>query len=110
MKDALLGGLDPALVRKTLLDAADVAAAMTLPRFRTSLAVDNKWTTGFDPVTEADREAERAIRELIAERFPDHGLIGEEWDPKQSDGPFAWIIDRSTAPCSSSPASRSGAR
>jgi len=93
MNDALLGGLDPALVRQTLLDAADVAAAMTLPRFRTNLAVDNKWTEGFDPVTEADREAERAIRELIAGRFPDHGLIGEEWDPKRSDGRFAWIID-----------------
>lgn len=93
MNDPLLGGLDPAIVRQTLLDAADVAAAMTLPRFRTNVAVDNKWTEGFDPVTEADREAERAIRELIAERFPEHGLIGEEWDPKESDGRFAWIID-----------------
>ena len=93
MNDTRLGGLDAALIRKTLLDAADVAAAMTLPRFRTNLAVDNKWTDGFDPVTEADREAERAIRELIAERFPDHGLIGEEWAPKPSDSRFAWIID-----------------
>jgi histidinol phosphatase-like enzyme (inositol monophosphatase family) len=93
MNDTQLGGLDPAIVRQTLLDAADVAAAMTLPRFRTNLAVDNKWTEGFDPVTEADREAERAIRELIAARFPAHGLIGEEWDPKETGGRFAWIID-----------------
>ncbi len=93
MNDTQLGGLDPAIVRQTLLDAADVAAAMTLPRFRTNLAVDNKWTEGFDPVTEADREAERAIRELIAARFPDHGLIGEEWDAKETDSRFAWIID-----------------
>ena len=93
MNDTRLGGLDPDLIRKTLLDAADVAAVMTLPRFRTNLAVDNKWTEGFDPVTEADREAERVIREMIAERFPDHGLIGEEWDAKESSGRFAWIID-----------------
>lgn len=93
MNDTQLGGLDAALVRKTLLDAADVAAAMTLPRFRTPLAVDNKWTEGFDPVTEADREAERVIREMIADRFPDHGLIGEEWDEKPGAGRFAWIID-----------------
>ena len=93
MSDTHLGGLDPALVRKTLLDAADVAAAMTLPRFRANVAVDNKWTEGFDPVTEADREAERVIREMIAGRFPSHGLIGEEWAPKEGNGRFAWIID-----------------
>lgn len=93
MNDSRLGGLDTALIRKTLLDAADVAAAMTLPRFRQGIAVDNKWDEGFDPVTEADREAERAIRELIAERFPDHGLIGEEWPAKEGNGRFAWIID-----------------
>ena len=93
MNDTQLGGLDPALGRKTLLDAADVAAAMTLPRFRANVAVDNKWTEGFDPVTEAHREAERVIREMIAERIPTHGLIGEEWDDKVGDGRFAWIID-----------------
>jgi len=93
MNDPKLGGLDPALVRQTLLDAADVAAAMTLPRFRTNVAVDNKWTEGFDPVTDADREAERVIREMIAARFPGHALIGEEWDDTAGDGRFAWIID-----------------
>ncbi|MHB1104098.1 MAG: histidinol-phosphatase [Devosia sp.] len=93
MSEELLGGLDPAIVRRTLLDAADVAAAITLPRFRQGIAVDNKWTKGFDPVTEADREAERAIRELIAGRFPDHSLVGEEWDPKETGSRFAWIID-----------------
>jgi histidinol phosphatase-like enzyme (inositol monophosphatase family) len=93
MNDTLLGGLDAATVRKTLLDAADLGAAMTLPRFRQGIAVDNKWTDGFDPVTEADREAERAIREMIAERFPDHSLIGEEWAPKRTASPFTWIID-----------------
>lgn len=93
MTDTSLGGLAADLVRSTLLDAAEIAAAVTLPRFRKDIAVDNKWSVGFDPVTEADREAETAIRELIGARFPDHGIIGEEWDDKQSTGRFAWIID-----------------
>jgi histidinol phosphatase-like enzyme (inositol monophosphatase family) len=93
MNDTPLGGLDPALVRKTLLDAADIAATMTLPRFRSGLAVDNKEASGFDPVTEADRQAELAIRELIGKRFPDHSLIGEEWEDKSGAAPYAWIID-----------------
>ncbi|HEY4202407.1 MAG TPA: histidinol-phosphatase [Devosiaceae bacterium] len=88
-----LGGIPAESVLQTLLDAAAVAAAETMPRFRTSLAVENKWSTGFDPVTEADKSAETAIRHLIAARFPEHGLIGEEWEPKQTDDPCQWIID-----------------
>lgn len=91
--DTALGGLSADLVRTTLLDAAEIAAGHTLPRFRSGLAVDNKEAGGFDPVTEADREAELAIRELLGMRFPDHAIIGEEWDDKQGSGPFAWIID-----------------
>jgi histidinol phosphatase-like enzyme (inositol monophosphatase family) len=93
MIDTQLGGLDADIVRRTLLDAAEMAAAHTLPRFRSGITVDNKWTVGFDPVTEADREAELAVRKLIGERFPDHGLIGEEWENKPTDGRFAWVID-----------------
>ena len=92
MTDQLFG-LDADLVRNTLLDAATVAAEHTLPRFRTPLAVDNKLASGFDPVTDADREAERAIRVLLAERFPDHGIIGEELDDKTTTGRYSWIID-----------------
>jgi len=93
MSDEQLGGLDRDAVRKLLLDAADVAAAMTLPRFRANVAVDNKLADGFDPVTEADREAERVIRELIASRYPEHAIIGEEWDAKATGSRFTWIVD-----------------
>jgi fructose-1,6-bisphosphatase/inositol monophosphatase family enzyme len=93
MEDTSLGGLTADLVRRTLLDAAEIAAAVTLPRFRKDIAVDNKWDVGFDPVTEADRQAELAIRELIGNRFPDHAIIGEEWDDKPGSSRFAWIID-----------------
>ena len=93
MSDPKLGGLSADAVRNALLAAADVAATRTLAGFRTPLAVDNKWTTGFDPVTAADRDAELEIRALLGERFPDHGIIGEEWDPKASAGSFDWIVD-----------------
>jgi histidinol phosphatase-like enzyme (inositol monophosphatase family) len=93
MNDSQLAGLDADAVRRTLLDAAEIAAAMTLPRFRTPLVIDNKWSVGFDPVTEADREAERVIRDLIGERFPDHAIVGEEWDAKATGSRYTWIVD-----------------
>ncbi|MEO5806348.1 histidinol-phosphatase [Devosia sp.] len=93
MTESRLAGLDASLVRQTLLDAAAMAAQQTMPRFRTALSVDNKLDAGFDPVTEADRQAEVVIRELIASRFPDHGIIGEEWDAKATTGRFQWIVD-----------------
>ncbi len=93
MTDQRLGGLNAALVVKTLLEAADAAAERTLAGFRTALAVENKWATGFDPVTAADKDAEIAIRTVLSARFPDHGIIGEEWDAKDSQGAFDWIVD-----------------
>lgn len=84
--------LDLAKVEATLLAAANAAAARTLPLFRTTLAIDNKYTVGFDPVTEADRGAETAIRAVIAEAFPDHAIIGEEWG-NSGDSEYTWIID-----------------
>jgi histidinol phosphatase-like enzyme (inositol monophosphatase family) len=55
--------------------------------------VDNKEALGFDPVTDGDREAERAIREIIGGRFPEHAIIGEEMAAKLGEGTFEWIID-----------------
>lgn len=80
------------IIQATLLAAAEAAAARTLPLFRTGLGIDNKLATGFDPVTEADRGAETAIRAVIAEAFPDHAIIGEEWG-RSGEGPNSWIID-----------------
>ncbi|HVY50604.1 MAG TPA: inositol monophosphatase family protein [Devosia sp.] len=76
-----------------MLDAAAAAAGRTLAGFRTGLAVENKWESGFDPVTAADRDAEIAIRAVLAGRFPEHGIIGEEWDAKASAGAYDWIVD-----------------
>jgi len=84
--------IDLARVEATLLAAAEAAAAHTLPLFRTTLAIDNKYTIGFDPVTEADRGAETVIRAVIARDFPDHAIIGEEWG-SSGDSRYTWIID-----------------
>jgi inositol-phosphate phosphatase / L-galactose 1-phosphate phosphatase / histidinol-phosphatase len=44
-------------------------------------------------VTVADREAEAAMRALIAERFPDHGIVGEEHGRERADADYVWILD-----------------
>lgn len=72
---------------------AEAAAAETLPRFRMPVTIDNKYTIGFDPVTEADRAAERAIRQVITERYPDHGILGEEHGDVGLDRDFVWVVD-----------------
>lgn len=72
---------------------AAVAAEQTLSRFRGAGLVANKEAGGFDPVTEADREAEKAIRALIKWEFPDHGILGEEFGSENTDSRFIWIID-----------------
>ena len=76
-----------------LRELAEAAAAQTLPRFRQAAYVTNKLESGFDPVTEADREAERAIRALIAARFPQHGVIGEEFGTTNPESENIWVID-----------------
>lgn len=61
---------------------------------RSDGAGEDKGTDGaFDPVTEADRGAERAMRALIAERYPDHGVIGEEYGAERGDARFVWSLD-----------------
>lgn len=72
---------------------ADAARHETLPRFRTALAVDNKVEASFDPVTDADREAERAIRALIESEQPEHGILGEEFGVHRPDASHRWVLD-----------------
>ncbi|MDQ2634080.1 MAG: histidinol-phosphatase [Pseudomonadota bacterium] len=72
---------------------AAAAAAETLPRFRQAGAVANKLEGGFDPVTEADREAEQAIRALIRSEHPGHGLLGEEFGSENASSDHVWVID-----------------
>jgi myo-inositol-1(or 4)-monophosphatase len=57
------------------------------------LYADNKLVLGFDPVTEADRAAERALRAAIEEAYPDHGIWGEEYGATRGDAPIRWSLD-----------------
>ncbi len=75
-------------------DLADAAGAQILPYFRKRMAVENKHRgRGFDPVTAADKAAERVMRAMLRERFPAHGIIGEEYDRHHSDDRYHWVLD-----------------
>ena len=76
------------------IELADAAREITLKYFRSpTLTADNKVDTGFDPVTIADREAELAIRDLLAKRRPDDAILGEEFGKKDGTTGLTWIID-----------------
>jgi len=73
---------------------ADASGDTILPFFRTALAADDKARGGaFDPVTEADRAAEIAMRRLIEAHFPDHGVIGEEFGSLRETAEYVWVLD-----------------
>jgi histidinol phosphatase-like enzyme (inositol monophosphatase family) len=72
---------------------ADAASDSIMPLFRAKVPVDSKGESAFDPVTEADRGAEAAMRRLIAASYPDHGVIGEEYGSDRPDADYVWVID-----------------
>lgn len=72
---------------------ADAASAAIMPHFRQSFAVDNKWETGFDPVTIADKNGETVMRALINKHHPDHGILGEEHGAENLDAENVWVLD-----------------
>jgi len=75
-------------------ELASVARSETLTGFGQSYEAENKCRSGgFDPVTEVDRAAEQAMRSLIAERFPDHGISGEEFPDTPGTGRHQWSLD-----------------
>ena len=76
------------------VELAREAARVSLPYFRGDYAQSDKGGPGaFDPVTQADQEAEAALRRLIAARYPDHGVIGEEYGEDRPDAENVWILD-----------------
>jgi myo-inositol-1(or 4)-monophosphatase len=75
---------------------ADAAGAVIRPYFRVRLDVDDKGAAKgdiFDPVTAADREAERAIRAVIDRERPDDGILGEEFGEKRGTSGRRWVLD-----------------
>jgi histidinol-phosphatase len=70
---------------------ADLADAITLPGFRSNPEVERK--PDGTPVTASDRDAERAIRAAIGERFPGHAVLGEEDGLAGDPSAPRWIVD-----------------
>lgn len=71
-----------------------LARDITLPLFLTDMAVDNKETNGaFDPVTQADIEAERVMRKAIENAFPRDSIEGEELPDFKGSNDFSWTLD-----------------
>jgi myo-inositol-1(or 4)-monophosphatase len=72
-------------------ELADEARSLALRYFRTRLDIIDK--ADESPVTIADREVEAAMRKRIGERYPGHGILGEEHGRAATDAEFVWVLD-----------------
>jgi len=91
LKSEALGALDAFLI-----ELNHASAGVILPLFRAEHGLEDKSggkAGAFDPVTAADKGAEAAIRRVIAGRYPDHGVIGEEYGEDRPEAEFVWVID-----------------
>jgi fructose-1,6-bisphosphatase/inositol monophosphatase family enzyme len=79
------------LFASSVNEMADLARDIALKYFRKHLAVMEK--DDKSPVTKADKEIESRLREVINQRFPGHGIIGEEYGEESPDADFVWVID-----------------
>ncbi|HMQ40693.1 MAG TPA: inositol monophosphatase family protein [Paracoccus sp. (in: a-proteobacteria)] len=86
--------MDRTDIFETAAAMADAARGQTLPLFRSAgLRPDNKLADGFDPVTEADRASEQAMRAILAERRPDDAILGEEFGSLAGRSGLTWVLD-----------------
>jgi inositol-phosphate phosphatase/L-galactose 1-phosphate phosphatase/histidinol-phosphatase len=70
---------------------AEVAGPILRSHFRSPLPIEDK--ADLSPVTIADRAAEAAMRALLAESLPDHGILGEEHGASGTDAEHVWVLD-----------------
>lgn len=88
---------DPQLIdelRQTALAMADAAAGQSLKWFRRAdLSAGNKADQGFDPVTQADKAAETAMRAVLADMRPQDAILGEEAGYKPGTSGLTWVLD-----------------
>src|SRR5262245_28048229 len=88
------GRLEPAERREFLPflhELAAVSAAVIRPFFMQLASVETK--PDDSPVTAADRRAEEVMRLLIMHRYPDHGILGEEFGEHQGQARYRWVLD-----------------
>ena len=81
---------DPAFLA-TAIEAVVRAGDMQIAKFGTGVRVDKKGTINI--VTEVDLAIERMFRALIAERFPDHDVLAEEFDSPSTGARCRWVFD-----------------
>lgn len=73
---------------------ADAARIAIMPHFGALIDIENKLSGGdFDPVTEADKAAERAMRAVLADLRPDDAIHGEEYGLKDGTSGWTWVLD-----------------
>ena len=85
-------GHDITELRRVAHMLADAARVVTLRHFRTALDVESK-RADFDPVTRADREAEAAMRAVLAAERPQDGILGEEGEAVAGTSGLTWVLD-----------------
>ena len=72
-------------------ELADAAGEIVRGYFRQSYDIATK--PDATPVTEADRAAEQAMRAILEDRQPDHGIFGEEFGTVRADAEYVWYLD-----------------
>jgi len=72
-------------------EAADAAGAAIRPHFRTALVAEQKGDQS--PLTAADLAAEQAMRAVLRDKFPHHGILGEEFGLENAGAAYRWVLD-----------------
>ena len=70
---------------------AEAAGEIVRPAARSGRVVHRK--ADASPVTEIDRAVELRLREMIAARYPDHGVVGEEFGDHRREAEHVWVLD-----------------
>lgn len=91
LSETLLRGEVPGDCLLLAVELAEAASRVATRWYRTGLAAESK--ADDSPVTRADREAEAAMRAMINNRFPDHGILGEEYGNEALDARYVWVLD-----------------
>jgi len=92
------GAIDLRDIEQLAVELADIAGneikaalgGLLAVRYKTAATDDALWR---DPVSEVDRRVETMIRKRLADEFPDHDIIGEEYDERRHGRDFIWVVD-----------------
>lgn len=79
--------------RQFFAELSTVARRAIAAEIERGLVCENKDDTAFDPVTEADRAAERALRAAIEGCYPGHAIWGEEYGMVRGEAKVRWSLD-----------------